>query len=201
RQGPGKADKSPREGNRTQQARRDRHPAFPQASVDPCEGPVALADHADAVGTRHSAEAGQGRGVSLFELGQEGGGVHPAMIATARAARQVPGGPFRTFGGPRSLPAPAREEAEQREHEDHDEDDPEDAHAISCLLVVSICRPARSDSAWDQRKNLQPRYAAGRLSGVIAQAAAAVSRASALAGLVFLTPFALEQRLGLPIAA
>ena len=60
------------------------------------------------------------------------------MIATRRAARQVPGGLFRTFAGPRCLPAPAREEAEQREHEDHDEDDPEDAHAISCLLVVSI---------------------------------------------------------------
>jgi hypothetical protein len=60
------------------------------------------------------------------------------MIARTRAARQVPGGPFRTLAGPRCLPAPAREEAEQREHEDHDEDDPEDAHAISCLPCVSI---------------------------------------------------------------
>jgi hypothetical protein len=52
------------------------------------------------------------------------------MIATARAARQVPGGLFRTFVGPRCLPAPAREEAEQREHENHDEDDPKNAHAV-----------------------------------------------------------------------
>src|SRR5439155_12785546 len=168
RQGPGKADKSPREGNRTQQARRDRHPAFPQASVDPCEGPVALADHDDAVGTRHSAEAGHGQGVLLFELGQEAGGIHPAMIATARAARQVPGGLFRTFAGPRSLPAPAREEAEQREHEDHDEDDPEDAHAISCLPFRVDCRPGRSDSAWDQRENTRPGYVTGSVTRVTA---------------------------------
>ena len=117
-----------------------------------------LADDDDTVGARHSAHTRRGRGVSLFELREEGGGIHPAMIATARAARQVPGGLFRTFAGPRCLPAPAREEAEQREHEDHDEDDPEDAHAISCLPFPVDCRPARSDSAWDQRKNTQPGY-------------------------------------------
>ena len=117
-----------------------------------------LADDDNAVGARHSAHTRRGRGVSLFELREEGGGIHPAMIATARAARQVPGGLFRTFAGPRCLPAPAREEAEQREHEDHDEDDPEDAHAISCLPFPVDCRPARSDSAWDQRKNTRPGY-------------------------------------------
>jgi hypothetical protein len=80
------------------------------------------------------------------------------MIATERAARQVPGGLFRTFAGPRCLPAPAREEAEQREHEDHDEDDPEDAHAISCLPFRIDCRPAWSDSAWGQRETARLGY-------------------------------------------
>jgi hypothetical protein len=90
------------------------------------------------------------------------------MIATGRAARQVPGGLFRTFVGPRCLPAPAREEAEQREHEDHDEDDPEDAHAISCLPVPVDCRRARSDSAWDQRENPRHGYVTGSVTRVAA---------------------------------
>src|SRR4029077_7856645 len=108
--------------------------------------PVALTDHDDPIRSRHAAQSGHGLAILLFELGQEGGGIRPAMIAGTWAAGQVPGGPFRTLTGPRCLPAPAREEAQQRKDEDHDEDDPEDAHAISCLPCRLDCRPARSDS-------------------------------------------------------
>jgi len=70
----------------------------------------------------------------------------------------VPGGPYRAWDGPRCLPAPAREEAEQREHENHDEDDPEDAHAISCLPLVSIVDLHGVISAGEQRETTRPGY-------------------------------------------
>jgi hypothetical protein len=83
-------------------------------------------------------------------------------------------------------------------------------------LVVWNCRPARSDSARDQRKNLQPGYETGRATGDAHRAEhlaswktllpcdrepAAVIAHLRSRGRFFLIPFALERRPGLPIAA
>jgi hypothetical protein len=66
---------------------------------------VTLADDDDAVGPRHPTEAGDcDSEIATLELAEDGGRIHPSMIVVARAARQVPGGPFSGEAGSYQYP-------------------------------------------------------------------------------------------------
>src|SRR3954454_22360765 len=67
-----------------QRSRRLRHLAFADRPVDACVGPEVLTHDHDTVRARHAAEAGRRGGISELQLAEDGGLIHPAMIATER---------------------------------------------------------------------------------------------------------------------
>src|SRR5690348_7329341 len=126
-------DEPPRERNRAERARRLRHVTFADAAVGARVGPVVLADDHDTVRARHPTQPRAGGAIGELKLSEDGGLIHPAMIAIEEPPGKCRAAHHSERLGPSGLPVPAREEAEQREHEHHDENDPENAHASSCL--------------------------------------------------------------------
>jgi hypothetical protein len=116
----GETDEAARDGNCPERARRLRHLSLTQAPVDSGEGPVALADDHDAVGSGHAAETRDGLGeIAMLELPEDV--FHPAMIVMTKAARQVPGGLYRHQSGPRVTSTRARRSRAARAPESRSE--------------------------------------------------------------------------------
>src|SRR5206468_7585148 len=100
--------------------------------------------------------------IGQLELAEDGGVVHPAMIAMRRPPGKCRAAHHSEFLGPSRLPIAAREEPEQRKHENHDENDPENPHTCVPPLPLSSCRsrsplennekPAGSGTGWPKSR-------------------------------------------------